>query len=142
MHLYIDTSNSMMLLQAAAVVSTLTMLKDGILIVYCSDCSSSMVAWPNGKALDYESRDSRFDPWRDHFCSFVAIIWWLLPRRIFFRGSQEAQTSLSVVLSRRNSARPSSLPPSNSWSSCIQLGYKQIEIFVFLYVTKLTSLFS
>ena len=19
--------------------------------------------WPNGKALDYESRDSRFDPW-------------------------------------------------------------------------------
>jgi hypothetical protein len=24
------------------------------------------VAWPNGKALDYESRDSRFDPWRDH----------------------------------------------------------------------------
>ncbi|KAG9556530.1 Pfs, NACHT and ankyrin domain protein, partial [Aureobasidium melanogenum] len=28
---------------------------------------SSLVAWPNGKALDYESRDSRFDPWRDHF---------------------------------------------------------------------------
>jgi hypothetical protein len=23
---------------------------------------SSMDAWPNGKALDYESRDSRFDP--------------------------------------------------------------------------------
>ncbi len=22
--------------------------------------------WPNGKALDYESRDSRFDPWHDH----------------------------------------------------------------------------
>ena len=26
-----------------------------------------LVAWPNGKALDYESRDSRFDPWRDQF---------------------------------------------------------------------------
>jgi hypothetical protein len=25
-----------------------------------------MVTWPNGKALDYESRDSRFDPWCDH----------------------------------------------------------------------------
>ena len=27
-----------------------------------------MVAWPNGKALDYESRDCRFDPCRDHIC--------------------------------------------------------------------------
>jgi hypothetical protein len=25
-----------------------------------------MAAWPNGKALDYESRDCRFDPCRGH----------------------------------------------------------------------------
>ncbi|CEF86620.1 unnamed protein product [Fusarium graminearum] len=25
------------------------------------------VAWPNGKASDYESEDSGFDPQRDHF---------------------------------------------------------------------------
>lgn len=28
--------------------------------------SFKQVVWPNGKALDYESRDSRFDPWHDH----------------------------------------------------------------------------
>jgi hypothetical protein len=28
--------------------------------------SSSKVGWPNGKALDYESRDCRFDPCVDH----------------------------------------------------------------------------
>ena len=31
--------------------------------------SSSEVAWPNGKASDYESEDSGFDPQRDQsFC--------------------------------------------------------------------------
>ena len=40
-------------------------------MLHHSIIASSMVAWPNGKALDYESRDSRFDPWRDHFCWFV-----------------------------------------------------------------------
>ena len=24
--------------------------------------------WPNGKALDYESRDPRFDPWHVQIC--------------------------------------------------------------------------
>ena len=40
-----------------------------------------LVAWPNGKALDYESRDSRFDPWRDHFAisSFGGeLLFWCL----------------------------------------------------------------
>ena len=27
---------------------------------------NNMVGWPNGKALDYESRDCRFDPCVDH----------------------------------------------------------------------------
>jgi hypothetical protein len=27
-----------------------------------------MAAWPNGKALDYESRDCRFDPCCGHSC--------------------------------------------------------------------------
>ena len=30
-----------------------------------------MVTWPNGKALDYESRDCRFDPCRDLFVVLV-----------------------------------------------------------------------
>ena len=31
--------------------------------------------WPNGKALDYESRDCRFDPCVGHFffCLFILI---------------------------------------------------------------------
>ena len=45
------------------------------------------VAWPNGKALDYESRDSRFDPWRDHpFAGVllgVTIFSWLVYREFF-----------------------------------------------------------
>ena len=28
----------------------------------CSHCYINKVGWPNGKALDYESRDCRFDP--------------------------------------------------------------------------------
>jgi hypothetical protein len=32
-----------------------------------------MVTWPNGKALDYESRDSRFDPWCDQHKSFLLL---------------------------------------------------------------------
>lgn len=33
-------------------------------IMIVTQLNSSMATWPNGKALDYESRDSRFDPWR------------------------------------------------------------------------------
>jgi hypothetical protein len=34
------------------------------------NCFINKGAWPNGKALDYESRDCRFDPCRAHllFC--------------------------------------------------------------------------
>lgn len=32
--------------------------------------------WPNGKALDYESRDSRFDPWYVHtFLLSMSLSW-------------------------------------------------------------------
>ena len=39
------------------------------------------VTWPNGKALDYESRDCRFDPCRDLFvgwrsmCRDPLVVW-------------------------------------------------------------------
>jgi hypothetical protein len=32
------------------------------------------VGWPNGKALDYESRDCRFDPCVDHSFAFFLLI--------------------------------------------------------------------
>jgi hypothetical protein len=32
------------------------------------------VGWPNGKALDYESRDCRFDPCVDHSITTVAMV--------------------------------------------------------------------
>lgn len=34
--------------------------------------------WPNGKALDYESRDCRFDPCVGHFLVFLFLIFCLL----------------------------------------------------------------
>ncbi|KAJ9423554.1 hypothetical protein QL093DRAFT_2271173 [Fusarium oxysporum] len=35
----------------------------------------SKVAWPNGKASDYESEDSGFDPQRDHlFLPFWSLL--------------------------------------------------------------------
>lgn len=34
--------------------------------------TSKSAMWPNGKALDYESRDSRFDPWHgQHHSSYL-----------------------------------------------------------------------
>ena len=49
-----------------------------IKVYMLDDCSASqqVVAWPNGKALDYESRDSRFDPWRDHFVLLYECLKW------------------------------------------------------------------
>jgi hypothetical protein len=45
------------------------------------------VGWPNGKALDYESRDCRFDPCVDHpFTSFVCLDGLLLQRQIVCRN--------------------------------------------------------
>jgi hypothetical protein len=33
-----------------------------IILVHQILCHEQLVGWPNGKALDYESRDCRFDP--------------------------------------------------------------------------------
>jgi hypothetical protein len=62
MYLYIETINVHALAQAAAFSHHQQCYVIEILIGYNSDVLSSMDAWPNGKALDYESRDSRFDP--------------------------------------------------------------------------------
>ena len=34
--------------------------------------------WPNGKALDYESRDCRFDPCVGHFLLYIFLVEYLL----------------------------------------------------------------
>ena len=34
--------------------------------IVSTNSQNFMVAWPNGKAFDYESRDRRFDPCRNH----------------------------------------------------------------------------
>ena len=89
----------------------------------CSTMFSSMVAWPNGKALDYESRDSRFDPWRDHsfacLCEEMETSFGLLGE-FFFGRLGEAQTSLSVALTAE--VLPASpAPPGNHQSLCIPI---------------------
>ena len=63
------------------------------------------VTWPNGKALDYESRDSRFDPWRDQlfwseFFSFQQIFW--LARAIYLRSWMNIVFNSLIAIDRAN----------------------------------------
>jgi hypothetical protein len=42
-----------------------------------SNSRENVACWPNGKALDYESRDCRFDPCVGHsdFLDFLVVFW-------------------------------------------------------------------
>jgi hypothetical protein len=62
MYFYIETINLHTLAQAAVSSHRWQRYIFEILSGYKPWEFSSMDAWPNGKALDYESRDSRFDP--------------------------------------------------------------------------------
>jgi hypothetical protein len=62
-----------------------------------------MVAWPNGKALDYELRDSRFDPWCDHYNCVILLFMFewetieIFPQSVLSR----LQTLLGVLIDGR-----------------------------------------
>ena len=62
--------------------------------------------WPNGKALDYESRDCRFDPCvaqkSDFFCPYLG--WQFFLANLFLRP---AKTALASVITRTNGKRSS-----------------------------------
>jgi hypothetical protein len=71
------------------------------------------VGWPNGKALDYESRDCRFDPCVDHlFASFACLDAMSLRRQIMGRRDAQTRTVLDsnqfqpLVGSRVSLAKP------------------------------------
>jgi hypothetical protein len=44
------------------------------IFIEASQINVKQVGWPNGKALDYESRDCRFDPCVDHSFAFFLLI--------------------------------------------------------------------
>ncbi|KAH6996432.1 hypothetical protein BKA56DRAFT_156238 [Ilyonectria sp. MPI-CAGE-AT-0026] len=56
--------------------------------------TNDMVAWPNGKASDYESGDCGFDPHRDLSFCFIKMLWDIHYDVSFF--------SISVALSLHN----------------------------------------
>ncbi|KAJ0130281.1 hypothetical protein HZ326_26614 [Fusarium oxysporum f. sp. albedinis] len=61
-----------------------------------SGITNNPVAWPNGKASDYESEDSGFDPQRDHILFFFASS--VKPTRSTFCLSSDIHYSLQVCV--------------------------------------------
>ena len=66
----------------------------------------SSAGWPNGKALDYESRDCRFDPCVGHYFFFFSIPGYLSGylARVFFQGmliDMLGMTGMETIMSVR-----------------------------------------
>jgi hypothetical protein len=88
--------------------------------VYLTMCQNNqqLVLWLNGRASDYESGGSRFDPWQDHFfCIFFCSSF---PQHLFGDITRRAQSDPAEHSSTKMSHKLSGNYRQGALESCMR----------------------